>query len=351
MAKAWAANPEDALVDGKQYSSLHYASKSSEYADASSGNAELSRDQSMLAQQAMRNASNSEINANLSKVQAQQAATEAGQSKEASGISEKKAADSAAAAKNSAAVAAGAADSALDSKNSAAGSAGTATQQADRSESEADRSEAAADKINREGIPIGSIVPYYGSSAPMGWLGLTKGAKIRKADYPALYKHLTDQRKPPHHTNVAYTLSDGKWLGADSSYLVVGNSVACLETINGDRSNHATLVSIPVHISGDPFPSSGTATIYGSLVDIPLPNEECFLPDAANNFIKGYEPSGEREMGTFEQDAIRNITAGHGSGGDFGFDVFYKNCSGANYTNDNSHTGWRANIVFRPAIG
>ena len=144
MARAWAANPEDARVDGERYSSLHYASKSSEYADASSGNAELSRDQSMLAQQAMRNASNSEINANLSKVQAQQAATEASQSKEASGVSEQKAADYAAAAKNSAAVAAGAADSALDSKNSAAGSAGTATQQADRSESEADRSEAAA---------------------------------------------------------------------------------------------------------------------------------------------------------------------------------------------------------------
>lgn len=144
MAKAWAANPEDARVDGERYSSLHYASKSSEYADASSGNAELSRDQSMLAQQAMRNASNSEINANLSKVQAQQAATEAGQSKEASGVSEQKAADSAAAAKNSETAAVGAADSALDSKNSAAGSAGTATQQADRSESEADRSEAAA---------------------------------------------------------------------------------------------------------------------------------------------------------------------------------------------------------------
>ena len=147
MAKAWAANPEDARVDGERYSSLHYASKSSEYADASSGNAELSRDQSMLAQQAMRNASNSEINANLSKVQAQQAATEAGQSKEASGVSEQKAADSAAAAKNSETTAVGAADSALDSKNSAAGSAGTATQQADRSESEADRSEAAADGL------------------------------------------------------------------------------------------------------------------------------------------------------------------------------------------------------------
>ena len=144
MAKAWAANPEDARVDGERYSSLHYASKSSEYADASSGNAELSRDQSMLAQQAMRNASNSEINANLSKIQAQQAATEAGQSKEASGVSEQKAADSAAAAKNSETAAVGAADSALDSKNSAAGSAGTATQQADRSESEADRSEKAA---------------------------------------------------------------------------------------------------------------------------------------------------------------------------------------------------------------
>lgn len=324
LAHQWAANPENVPVEDGQYSSLHYAIQSSEYADASSANAYQTRQDSIDAENAKREALNSASAASTSESNAADSATNAKTSETAAAASAKDANLSKVSALASENNAGSAASSALASRESAATAASTATQQANRSESEADRSEAAAEKINREGIPIGSILPYYGSSAPMGWLGLTKGATIRKADYPALFKHLTDQRKPPHHTNVAYTLTDGKWLGADSTYVVVGNSVARLENISGDRSNALTLVSIPAHISGDPFPNSGTATIYGSLIDIPLPNDECFLPDAANNFIKGYEPTGTREMGTFEQDAIRNIT------GDFGTNTIEGNTAAFN---------------------
>lgn len=312
LAQAWAANPLNDVVENEQYSSLHYAIQSSEYADASSANAYQTRQDSIDAENAKREALNSASAASTSESNAADSATNAKTSETAAAASAKDANLSKVSALASENNAGSAASSALASRESAATAASTATQQANRSESEADRSEAAAEKINREGIPIGSILPYYGSSAPMGWLGLTKGATIRKADYPALFKHLTDQRKPPHYTNIAYTLTDGKWLGDGSSYVVVGNSVARLEIISGDRSNAATLVSIPAHISGDPFPNSGTAIIYGSLIDIPLPNEECFLPDAANNFIKGYEPTGTRPMGTFEQDAIREVAGTFG---------------------------------------
>ena len=284
--------------------------------------------------------------------------------------------------------------SAKASETAAASSASTATQQADRSESEADRSEAAAEKINREGIPIGAIMPYYGSSAPMGWLGLTKGATISKADYPALFKHLTDQRKDPAYTNIklgdwTYDQGEENWVkgfsvtGASSPnthwwrgrpaltfyghpennvHLVGGDIknisgkylwkpgskiVIRIETTVENEINAAwyTAIGGTVEEAAAEYQHPNTFNVYHSHTDIPISDTECYLPDAANNFIKGYEPTGTRGLGTFEQDAIRNITGRLISGLGYGFDAFSTDSTGVCNVGDGGHTGWRANTV------
>ncbi len=188
MAKAWASNPVDDVVENEQYSSLHYARQSSDSAansSASADRAEASASQAKasetasvssasLAQNSATSASNSASNALNSANNAQASETAAQQSASVAQASEQSAQDSA--------------KLAGSSEAAAASSASASSQQADRSESEADRAKSEADRVIASSSRIvGEICRFSFDTPPPGFFALD-GSTIPngKIDFPTL---------------------------------------------------------------------------------------------------------------------------------------------------------------------
>jgi hypothetical protein len=160
-------------------------------------------------------------------------------------------------------------------------------------------------------IPVGLVLPFYGTEAPNGYLACD-GREILKDDYPQLVDHLIKMRKPARITwnslDMGATVLHGK--------VYIGNYV----TLDGNLDNIYQIVAVDmrdggencnakyVTVVGEDAPTSGTAnvTAYNSLTDIPL-TDAVYLPDLRGQYISGYDSRTSRFVGTGEGDASRKI--------------------------------------------
>ncbi len=209
-----------------------------------------------------------------------------------------------------------------------------------------------------ETSPIGSVTAYYGEAAPKGWLALD-GSIINKTEYKRLYEHIVNLRKAPAYEDIQlgdWTHSEGgeswvngitvngdsgndshHWRGnptltflaigdnpdkfinqisnnislIDGKYLHAANSKIVIRiektNINDKYAANFTVLGGTVEEAASTYRHPARFNVYHSLADIPVSDSECFLPDTRDLAITGFNHLDSRKMGSFEQDAIRNI--------------------------------------------
>lgn len=209
-----------------------------------------------------------------------------------------------------------------------------------------------------ETSPIGSVTAYYGEAAPKGWLALD-GSIINKTEYRRLYDHIVNLRKAVVYENVSlsnYNYTGGgedwvngvtttgnrddpiPWFGSPAiTFFVDGIDKTFLNQIGGDINNIAnkylythndknilirmencnpndrwsgnfTVLGGTIEEAAAIYRHPARFNVYHCLADIPVSDSECFLPDTRDLAITGFNHLESRKMGSFEQDAIRNIT-------------------------------------------
>ena len=198
-------------------------------------------------------------------------------------------------------------------------------------------------------VPIGAILPFYGKSAPDGYL-LCDGREITNSDYPDLVSHISGLRQAKFKTTEPISYTGGNWVKglmelkdvhgitwANTSdntglnnLLLLGKfitpnknnqlvalikefddcgSIDVATKIQYSKANARYTIQM-IHGDWDAFKgqaSGKSIDIYNSISDIAL-KSSVYLPDLRGMFLRGYDSRASREIMSSEQDAIRNIT-------------------------------------------
>jgi microcystin-dependent protein len=196
--------------------------------------------------------------------------------------------------------------------------------------------------FKRIGVPMGTIFPYYGISAPAGFLPCD-GRKIVIDAYPELVDHLIGMRKSKVKTTVPVTLTgsaDNNWVnGLNDNLFDYGQQTGARgitwastseQSVNTTLSDKIVTPEDNTNIiaklgwtyqdytytvemvlgTWEQFKAAvaGKAVdVYNSLTDIPL-DDAVYLPDLRGQYLSGYDSRTARFVGTGEGDAIRNFT-------------------------------------------
>ncbi len=218
-----------------------------------------------------------------------------------------------------------------------------------------------------DSVPIGTIMAFYGKAAPDGYL-ICDGRQISDIDYPELVAHICGLRQTKFKTTAPISYSKGNWenglletddvkgitwantndntnlnnLSLVNKYITPSNESALVALINQYNDYESTdneskaLFSIAnaryalkmIHGNWKEFKdkaSNNAIDIYHNISDIEL-NNSVYLPNLKGQFLRGYDPSSNRELMSSQSDAIRNIS------GQFGVD---RNYAGTVFSGDN----------------
>ena len=253
-----------------------------------------------------------------------------------------------------------------------------------------------------DAIPIGAIIPFYGKTAPDGYL-ICDGRTITSVDYPELVDHISGLRQAKYKTTEPIVYDGGNW----ERGLMESNGIKAISWVNtkdnkllnnlfllkkyitptennelvamigefndygsidkntnrGYSMANARYTIAMIHGHWEEFKqkaSNNSIDIYNSISDIPLRNS-VYLPDLRNQFLRGYSSAGSREFMSHQSDAIRNITGKFGANRNHAGTIYSadnmsplmfiaESDTEVPYLNKNSlgggGTGWRTTIYF-----